>query len=174
MYTHRMAKEGDYKNIMDLIKTNMLEMQLEIGIEWNDENINKFFRSKTIFVFEKYSEFIGFYAIDGKENRVFIYSFQLVSKFQNLMSGYHLFKVLINDAIKNDKEIILCRVFNNNPAKDIYIRLGFKVVEEKDNVFALKLNLYNDLPVKIFNRLSESTHNNKLHRKNLHYATVSQ
>ena len=161
MYTHRMAKEVDYKNIMDLIRVNMFEMQLEIGIEWNDDNVEKFFRSKTIFVFEKNKEFIGFYAIDVKDNKVFIYSFQLVSKFQNLMAGFHLFKILISEAIKNDKEIILCKVFNNNPAKDIYIRLGFKIVEEKDNLFTLKLDINNDLPVKIFERLTVSTHNNK-------------
>ncbi len=72
-----------------------------------------------------------------------IVQIQIEPKFQRKGIGQQIIEAVIKDSLDKNKEIYLS-VLKENPAKELYLRLGFKITGEDDSSFMM---LFDNQPV---------------------------
>lgn len=140
----RQASNLDWEHIYQLIEDNMFSMQEALGLDWNRESIIKHYMSKSVLLGESGGHIIGFIAYDVSANNQIIHSLQIHREYQNGLCGFRLLKAaLIKEQINCDENAqVLCRVFENNDAKEQYFSLGFQEMARYRGVLDLKVNRY--------------------------------
>ncbi|WP_157532724.1 GNAT family N-acetyltransferase [Moritella dasanensis] len=138
----RQVSSLDWEHIYQLIEDNMFSMQEELGLDWNRESIIKHYMSKSVLVGEYGRHIIGFIAYDVSVNNQMIHSLQISREYQNGLCGFRLLKAVLTKEQANFDENaqVLCRVFDNNVAKEQYFSLGFKEAGRNKGVLNLKIN----------------------------------
>ncbi len=138
----RVASDGDWTNIYQLIEDNMLQMQLELNLDWKRDSIVSHYQSKSVLVAELGQQVVGFIAFHLSENVLYIDSLQVVKTLQNRLLGYRLIKAMLGYlSAKQDIVSIRCCVFENNPAQKQYFAAGFKQLQRKDGILTLEADL---------------------------------
>lgn len=133
---YRKAVEADIAYLLWLRKETMEEHLVNSGISLNEEEqllrINYLFDQAKMVLLD--GEVIGLLKLDEKENEVEIVQVQIDPKFQRKGLGRQIIESVIENSLSQQKEISLS-VLKQNPAKDLYLRMGFKVVSEDDTSF---------------------------------------
>ncbi|WP_291143871.1 GNAT family N-acetyltransferase [Flavobacterium sp. UBA7680] len=135
---YRKALETDMDYLLQLRKETMSEHLINSGIVSNDEDqllrINYLFDQAKIVVLD--NENVGLLKLDEKENRIEIVQIQIDPKFQKKGLGQQIIKEVIKNALAEKKELVLS-VLKANPAKELYERLGFKIIDEDEFSFMM-------------------------------------
>ena len=79
----------------------------------------------------------GFLRVGEKETETFLISIRLLPKFQNRGIGTKLIKDLLAESKAKNKPVHL-HVLKVNPARRLYEKLGFKIVEEMETHFLMR------------------------------------
>ena len=137
----RNAEDSDYPEIFSIMKENMFSLQSGIGIEWNDERIQSHYRRKANLVVIDKGILTGFAFYELFEKEIFIHTLQVLREKQNSIIGYRLFRKLIQEASCNNLRFVRCCVFENNKAKEMYYRIGFKELSRENSILKLELDL---------------------------------
>lgn len=80
---------------------------------------------------------IGVIAVERKDTELFLAKIYLLPEYQNRGIGTRLIQVLLQEAFDQYLPVKL-RVLKVNPARKLYERLGFKVVEEADTHYLME------------------------------------
>ena len=135
---YRKALETDIDYLLQLRKETMSEHLINSGIISNDEDqllrINYLFDQAKIVMLN--NENVGLLKLDEKENRIEIVQIQIDPKFQKKGIGKQIIEAVIKNALAQNKELVLS-VLKANPAKELYERLGFKIIGEDEFSFMM-------------------------------------
>ncbi len=135
---YRKALETDIDYLLQLRKETMSEHLINSGIISNDEDqllrINYLFDQAKIVMLNNQN--VGLLKLDEKENRIEIVQIQIDPKFQKKGIGQQIIEAVIKNALAEKKELVLS-VLKANPAKELYERLGFKIIGEDEFSFMM-------------------------------------
>ena len=138
---YRKALETDIEYLLWLRKITMDEHLINSGVTLSDDDqllrINYLFEQAKIITLKEKN--IGLLKLDEQENKVEIVQIQIDPKFQGKGFGQQIIKTVIKDSLAKDKEIFLS-VLKENPAKELYSRIGFKIIGEDDTSFMMVFN----------------------------------
>lgn len=135
---YRKALETDIGYLLQLRKETMDEHLVNSGIFSNEDDqllrITYLFDQAKIVVLNNQN--VGLLKLDEKENRIEIVQIQIDPKFQKRGLGQQIIKDVIKNALAENKEVFLS-VLKVNPAKNLYERLGFKIIGEDESSFMM-------------------------------------
>ena len=134
----RKASDDDF-NLTYEIKKNALQKYLEMLWGWNEKAQNDFhrreFKKEHFQVIELQNEPIGYLEIEPFQDYIFLANFMILQPFQGMGIG----KIIMQDLIKNNPMIILEVLKVNQLAVKFYQGLNFKIVEDLEVSFRMKI-----------------------------------
>jgi ribosomal protein S18 acetylase RimI-like enzyme len=135
-------QKGDFESfILPLDRTNMKDyFDRNVQGGWSDEKTTKTFyellEKGEVFLLNVDSELVGyvsFYPDKTQKDTLFVYDLQIENRFQREGLGSKVCEFLEKTAIERDFEKIRAFVFVDNPAFNLYQRLGYKEVDFLDD-----------------------------------------
>lgn len=129
--------ENDYEILFRINKENMkdyIDRHFDIG--WTDErhriDFDDFIKNGKICTLKFKKDIIGFFAfIVNKDKFLDLKELQIESNFQGKGFGKECFSFIENEVKKLKLNGVVLTVFLDNPAKELYERLGFKKVKTR-------------------------------------------
>lgn len=79
---------------------------------------------------------VGLLKLDEKEDSIEIVQVQIDPKFQGKGLGRQVVEEVVRRSLKQNKKLTLS-VLKQNPAKELYLRLGFKITGEDSHSFEM-------------------------------------
>jgi len=135
----RDSTSEDFEFVFNLNKTNM-HKYVEATRAWDDETEHKDMKGKFTPGIDKIIQAegkdIGVFRVIEENRGLTIDHIELLPQFQNKGIGSRLIKDLITQNL--DKDIAL-KVLKENPAKELYKKLGFSVVGEDKRKYCMNL-----------------------------------
>ncbi len=122
-------EKDEYARAFELMHTNMIVYHTEHNIPWNQSWIEANFRDKDNYSVTHHSIWVGFLSLQWSESELYIHTFQLVKPVQGSIVGYRVFQWILAEAAGRGVSEIACKSFKDNPAVDIYKKIGFEVVD---------------------------------------------
>jgi ribosomal protein S18 acetylase RimI-like enzyme len=136
----RPATWDDLNFLYDLLRTTMRE-HVERIWHWNDEWQREYFRSNfdpdenQIIVLD--GEDIGVFGTRRQDDEIYLARIYILPGYQNQGLGTQLLNSLLAEAAHQNLSVTL-RALKGNPARRLYERLGFKIVEENETHYTMK------------------------------------
>jgi len=134
----RKASDDDL-NLTYEIKKDALQKYLEMLWGWNEKAQKDFhrreFKKEHFQVIELQNEPIGYLEIEPFQDYIFLANFMILQHFQGMGIG----KIIMRDLIKNNPMIILEVLKVNQLAVKFYQELNFKIVEDLEVSFRMKI-----------------------------------
>jgi ribosomal protein S18 acetylase RimI-like enzyme len=137
----RPISEIDVNSVFSLMKLNMEHYYSQRNEEWNEAKIRDHFLSQDGVVIHKEGEVAGFSFYELKKDRIHIHTLQISPQYQNRTLGGSLFKWYEKLALEVNAKELTCGVYENNPAREIYLKLGFNEIGIVDGVVRMSLPL---------------------------------
>jgi ribosomal protein S18 acetylase RimI-like enzyme len=131
--TFRKAQQIDIEYLLRLRKNTMNEHLINSGMTTNLENHTKRvkYQLDNAEIILLNDNKIGLFKVSECESNIEIIQIQIEPNYQNHGIGEQIIKLKIEDAISKNKHLKLS-VLKSNKAKNLYDRLGFRIIEEKD------------------------------------------
>ncbi|MBU0898809.1 MAG: GNAT family N-acetyltransferase [Nanoarchaeota archaeon] len=126
------ATELDIPRMMEIDSQNMKQYKMLYESEWNDEEeieiIKENIERAKVLVYD--DGIIGYFywSVDGTV--AYLNSMQLDEKYQRKGIGTELIEVFEAEVKNSELEYVELTVFKSNPAKNLYERKGYLVLEE--------------------------------------------
>ncbi|NJR31810.1 MAG: GNAT family N-acetyltransferase [Chamaesiphon sp. CSU_1_12] len=105
---------------------------VELKWEWDITKFREFFDPNITKVIQADGIDIGMLRVEEREDCIYLGDIQIDSAYRGQGIGTQLIKTVIRSAIIANKPVRL-RVLKGNPAKDLYLRLGFREIQKLDN-----------------------------------------
>jgi GNAT superfamily N-acetyltransferase len=105
--------------------------------EWDDSKFREFFDPNKTKVIQADGIDIGMLRVEEREDCIYLGDIQLDSAYRGQGIGTQLIETVIRSANIANKPVRL-RVLKGNPAKKLYLRLGFLEIETLDNCCILE------------------------------------
>lgn len=138
--TFKQATNEHLDFLLKLRKLSMTEHLIGAGINLDDsqhlERVKDHYHDSKLILLD--DEAIGILKLGNIENRLHIRQFQLLPKVQNKGIGGKVLDALIERAKQKGLDISLY-VLKNNPAKSLYLRKGFNIVEQDRLQYFMRL-----------------------------------
>lgn len=138
--TLRPAKPEDAEFLYYLLKAAMQQYVAQTyGWDelWQQAHFQKNFDPARQQVIVLEGQDIGVIAVERKETEIFLAKIYLLPEYQNRGIGTRLIEALLREAFGQNLPVRL-RVLKVNPARRLYERLGFKVIEEADTHYLME------------------------------------
>jgi ribosomal protein S18 acetylase RimI-like enzyme len=110
---------------------------VELKWEWDDSKFREFFDPNITKVIQADGIDIGMLRVEEREDCIYLGDIQIDSAYRGQGIGTQLIETVIRSANIANKPVRL-RVLKGNPAKELYLRLGFQEVETLDNCCILE------------------------------------
>ncbi len=125
-------KERDGQFIRELTKKNCYDY-LSKTIGWNEKRHlqEPKFPERYLMLFER-EDCIGFLSLREQPDCLYLETLQLILQYRRQGIGTRLLEFVEDIARDKAKDKIRLRVINGNPAKSLYRRNGFKIVEDQE------------------------------------------
>ncbi len=140
--TFRKADQDDIYFLLALRKQTMDVYLSDAGIETSEayhlSRINEHYEDSNIILCD--SQVIGLLKLGVLDESVHIRQFQILPEFQNRGIGAKVLELVKRKATELNLPVTLS-VLLHNPAKSLYLRSGFKVIEKNEFEYQLKLAL---------------------------------
>lgn len=143
---------ADEDVIFSLMKANMHHYYESRKERWNEENLRRFFMSKSACVMFQDDVLIGVSFYETHHNSLHIHTLQVASSHQHKWVGYAFFKWYLKKAYELGVHFIDCGVYEINPALAIYLRLGFAEVSRENGIIKLSFSVEDDRSSNVFFR----------------------
>ena len=139
----RQATEEDFDFLFAMHISTMKEYVDRIW-GWDDAFQESLFRERYIpnqvqvITFD--GKDIGMISLEERDEDVFLRAIEILPSHQGQGIATRIIQQIIDDAASKQKPVILS-VLKVNPAKRLYERLGFSIIEETDTHFIMKTSL---------------------------------
>lgn len=135
------CKETDKDFIYNLKKESIYDYVNRIW-GWNEEYQIKDFETDFILenfkIIEVNNKYVGFVQINEDILNVNITEIHIIREYQGKGVGGRIISNIIKQATKDDKTVSIGCFIDNNRAKQLYERLGFKVISITDTHYQMK------------------------------------
>ena len=139
----RQATEEDFDFLFAMHIATMKDYVDQIW-GWDDAFQESLFRERyipnQIQVIKFDGKDIGMISLEERTDDVFLRAIEILPTHQGQGIGSRIIQEIIDDAESKQKPVSLS-VLKGNPAKSLYERLGFSVIEETDPRFFMKTSL---------------------------------
>jgi ribosomal protein S18 acetylase RimI-like enzyme len=135
------AEDKDYDFIFNLLMDNMLASFKKHWGEWNESSFKKTHLKEKIRIIAYENVSIGYIDFKFKHDCGYINDIQLSKKFCGMGIGTYLMKLLEQETINHGLNKIRLKVFKDNRAVNLYIRLGYKSIIEDDTSLIMEKSL---------------------------------
>lgn len=105
---------------------------------WNPAMFRKNFKTKNINIIEYGKKKIGFYDIEKQDRHLYVHNVQLTRSSQGKGIGSYIMCFIERRVLISNLPKIRLSVFKNNPAKEFYLFLGYKVLEDKGTLVIME------------------------------------
>jgi ribosomal protein S18 acetylase RimI-like enzyme len=122
---------------LELFYESIMRPYVELTHEWDSTKFRKYFDPKTTTVIQADGVDIGMFQVEEREDCIYLCDIQIDSAYRNQGIGTQLVETVIRSANLANKPVRL-RVLKGNPAKDFYLRLGFKEIQILDNSYMME------------------------------------
>jgi ribosomal protein S18 acetylase RimI-like enzyme len=106
--------------------------------DWQNENFKQLFDPAKGRIVVIDGQDAGFLEVIEKESEIVLSSIRLLPDFQNKGAGTKIIRTVIARA-KEGKRPVRLQVLKINPARRLYERLGFRIFEETETHFRMRL-----------------------------------
>ena len=133
------AQENDIDFLMNLRKST-IETHLEkAGVTLSEEeHLSRVTKNlENSFIVRNSKEKVGLLKLAEDDSNLEITQLQILPEFQNEGIGKHLIEQTIEKAKAENKELRL-KVLKRNPAKFLYLRSGFKIIDQDNLEFHMQ------------------------------------
>jgi ribosomal protein S18 acetylase RimI-like enzyme len=135
------ATANDVKFFWDVFRASMKDYITQTRGEWNEQREEAQFRNQlhlsAVQVIRSKNLEVGFVMAPIKDNARWIHTICIVPEHQNKGIGAEVVRSIIADAETQNMPLYLS-VLKVNPARRLYERLGFAVIEETEHHFRMK------------------------------------
>jgi GNAT superfamily N-acetyltransferase len=135
--SQRAAVPEDIEWLEPFYESIMRPYYVELKWEWDDRKFCEFFDPNITKVIQADGIDIGMLRVEEREGCIYLGDIQIDSAYRGQGIGTQLIKTVIQSANIANKPVRL-RVLKGNPAKELYLRLGFQEVETLDNCCILE------------------------------------
>ena len=139
----RQATEEDFDFLYTMHVATMKEY-VDQTWGWDDAFQESLFRERytpvQIQVITFDGKDIGMISLEERDEDVFLRAIEILPTYQGQGIATRIIQQIIDDATSKQKPVILS-VLKVNPAKNLYERLDFSVIEETDTHFIMKTSL---------------------------------
>jgi len=137
--TYRPALESDLNFLLDLraktMNPHLITSSLSTTVDSHMQRIKYKFEHASII--ECNGTSIGLLKIERKQDDIELIQIQIDPLYQGKGIGKKILKAIITDAISEGKSITL-HVLKVNQAQRLYLKLGFKIIEENEHSYLMK------------------------------------
>lgn len=116
---------------------SIMRPYVELTHEWDNTKFREHFDPKTIEVIQADGVDMGMLKVEETEDCIYLGDIQIDIAYRRKGIGTQLIESVIRSANLANKPIRL-RVLKGNPAKELYLRLGFKEIETLDRAYILE------------------------------------
>jgi len=127
----------DYQFTHDLHHKNMIYYVDKYWGGWDSEIYKKDVCPEITWIIEYKGENAGFFVLNFKR-KAHVRNIQISSSFQNMGLGSDVVRHSENESIRRGFNILYLEVFLDNPAKNLYERLGYEVYEVTKSHYLMK------------------------------------
>ncbi len=121
---------------------SIMRPYFELTNKWDSTKFREYFEPSITSIIQADGIDIGMLKVEEQESCIYLADIQLHQSYQNKGIGTGLIKSIIQSASMVNKPVRL-RVLKGNPAKKLYLRLGFEEIEIFYDCFILER--HNDL-----------------------------
>jgi ribosomal protein S18 acetylase RimI-like enzyme len=134
-------KERDGQFIRELTRESFYSY-FTSTIGWNEERHREEpkFPERYLMLFNEI-DCIGFLSLREQPHFLYLETLQLLQQYRGRGIGTALMRFIEEVAERKAKDRIQLRIFKGNPAKSLYHRIGFKVIEDQGWCFLMEKNL---------------------------------
>tara|TARA_Y100000310_G_scaffold97848_1_gene95517 strand:- start:388 stop:837 length:450 start_codon:yes stop_codon:yes gene_type:complete len=140
-FSIRKCRKEDYRFVYELTKKNMYSLYVKHWGKWNSKVFRDNFDVKKIKIVEFDGRKIGFYSFEIRKNSSHINDLQIAYSMQGKGLGSFLIHLMEKETKKRKIGKIRLRVFVDNKAKKLYMKLGYKIVIDEDSSVVLEKNV---------------------------------
>jgi ribosomal protein S18 acetylase RimI-like enzyme len=135
--SQRDARSDDIEWLEPFYKSIMRPYYVAIDCEWDDTKFREYFDPNKTKIIQADGIDIGMLKVEERADCVYLCDIQIASTYRNKGIGTHLIETVIKSANLVDKSVRL-RVLNGNPARNLYLRLGFREIEVLDDAWMME------------------------------------
>jgi ribosomal protein S18 acetylase RimI-like enzyme len=141
-FEFRNVKENDFNWLYDLRSQTMKKYIIDSGDQFNSETqSNRIMKEyESIKIIRSDNKDIGMFKVKRNSDNWDIIQIQLLPDYQHMGIGTKLIQKLQREALQQGVPIFLS-VLKVNPAKQLYERLGFEVVQEKEKSYTMRYSV---------------------------------
>lgn len=137
--TYRTALESDLNFLLDLrtktMNPHLIASSLSTTVDSHILRVKYKFEHASIIEYNRTS--IGLLKIERKQDGIELIQIQIDPLYQGRGIGKKIFEQIINEA-NSEKRSITLQVLKVNKAQRLYVKLGFKIMEESHDSYLMK------------------------------------
>jgi GNAT superfamily N-acetyltransferase len=137
--SQRASTLADIEWLEPFYESIMRPYYVELNCDWDNNKFRAHFDPNIIKVIQADGIDIGMLKVQERADCIYFGDIQLDSAYRGQGIGTKLIGSVIRSAILVSKPIRL-RVLKGNPAKDLYLRLGFREIQELNNCYIMECN----------------------------------
>ena len=136
-YYLKPAVNDDYEFCYRITKENMYDLFCRHWGGWVDKEFQKGFIVNNIHIIIAEGDRVGYLSVITEYDNIHIDNIQISSNYHNRGIGTQILK---NIVCSNTKPTVRLTTFDDNPAKRLYERLGFKIIDNKSGTLTMIKN----------------------------------
>lgn len=141
MLTIQATRTAQYPQIFSIMRANMERYHQQYAIAWDQDWMDANYRNKENYSLLLRNDLVGFVSIESRPDELYIHTLQLTAALQGRVYGYQIYQWLLSLAEQRAASAISCKSFRDNPAIELYQRVGFDVLATEGFLVSLSLAL---------------------------------
>ncbi len=137
----RNCENEDYRFVYNLLKRNMYALFVKHWGGWNPKVFRDNFNEKNIKIIEYKTKRVAFCDFEFKENFSYVNNVQISTSMQGKGLGTFLINLIEKETKKNKLRKIRLKVFKDNLARKLYLKLGYKQIKDEGSTVILEKKL---------------------------------
>lgn len=121
-----------------LAQENMRHYYERYNFEWNNDNFSHEWNALESYVIFEANTQVGFFSLSMHGSNLYIRDIQVTKKHTGQGIGTWVISQITSIAKNRNLQSIRLKIFIDNPAKDLYQRLGFLVVGSEPNLLRME------------------------------------
>ena len=135
--SQRAASLEDIEWLEPFYESIMRPYYVKFNYEWDSTKFREYFDPKITTVIQADGVDIGMLTVEERSDCIYLGDIQIDSAYRNKRIGTELVETVIRSGNLVNKPVRL-RVLKGNPAKELYLRLGFKEIQILDNAYMME------------------------------------
>ena len=130
--SQKAATWADVEWLEPFYESVMRPRYVELNLAWDSTKFREYFNPQTTKIIQSDDIEIGMIRVEERADCIYLADIQIQHEYRNRGIGTSLIETVIRAASVANKPVRL-RVLRGNPAKNLYLRLGFREVEIFDD-----------------------------------------